>query len=232
MAKKETKKQAPKQGAQVNQVENESESKSKAGLWVERNANLISWILIGIILVVFGCIALRQYVFAPKAAEAQNENAKCEAYFMAGDWEKALNGDEAECIGFEQVANQYKHYQPGRLAALYAGICYYELGDYESAAPYLKRFKAQDLNVSPAAAQLLGDTYVELEDYHHALKAYRAAAKTGNELIAPMSLKKAGLVYLKLEDKDAAKAVFTAIKNNYPTSMEAQDIDKYISIAE
>ena len=232
MAKKETKKQAPVEGAKEALLENEYESKSHAGLWIERNANLLSWIVIGIVLVIFGCIALNQYVFAPKALEAENENAKCEAYFAAGDFEKALHGDEAECIGFEQVANSYKHYQPGRLAALYAGICYYELEDYASAAGYLKRFKAKDLNIAPAAAQMLGDTYVELEDYGKALKAYRAAAETGNELIAPMSLKKAGLIYLKEDNKAAAKAVFSAIKHNYPNSVEAQDIDKYISLAE
>ena len=208
------------------------ESFTKVGKWIIDNQNKLMGCLIAILLVVICVMAFNTYYRKPREAAANEQVAKAVVYFSAQDYEKALNGDEAECIGFEQVANQYKHYQPGRLAALYAGICYYELGDYESAAPYLKRFKAQDLNVSPAAAQLLGDTYVELEDYPHALKAYRAAAKTGNELIAPMSLKKAGLVYLKLEDKDAAKAVFTAIKNNYPTSMEAQDIDKYISIAE
>ena len=150
---------------------------------------------------------------------------------MAGDYDKALKGDDAECIGFEAIADEY-HNQQGELAALYAGICYYEKGEYEEAAKYLKKFDANDLNIDPAAHQLLGDAYVELGEYGKAAKAFEAAAKSGNELIAPMSLKKAGIVYLHEGENSKALKAFKAIKANYPASAEAQDIDKYIAIAE
>ena len=96
----------------------------------------------------------------------------------------------------------------------------------------LKKFKADDVNIAPAAAQLLGDAYVQLEDYNKAVSAFEAAAKSGNEIIAPMSLKKAGLAYMELGKKASAKKAFEAIKANYPTSAEAQDIDKFIALAE
>jgi tetratricopeptide (TPR) repeat protein len=115
---------------------------------------------------------------------------------------------------------------------LYAGICYFQLGDYEQAANYLKRFNAKDINIAPAASQLLGDAYVELQEYSKAVRAFENAAATQNDLIAPMSLKKAGLVYLEMGDKHAAKHAFEQIKNDYPTSQEAADIDKYIAIAQ
>jgi tetratricopeptide (TPR) repeat protein len=118
------------------------------------------------------------------------------------------------------------------LAALYAGICYYQLGQYEDAAVYLAKFSANDLSVEPAALQLLGDAYVQLEEYGKAAKAFEAAAKSGNDLIAPMSLKKAGFVYLEMGNKVAAKKAFETIKADYPASVEAQDIEKYIAIAE
>ena len=78
----------------------------------------------------------------------------------------------------------------------------------------------------------MGDAYVQLEDYTKATKAFEAAAKSGNKIIAPMSLKKAGLVYLELGNKSAAKKAFETIKAEYPASTEAQDIEKYIAIAE
>jgi TolA-binding protein len=118
------------------------------------------------------------------------------------------------------------------LAALYAGVCYYQLGQYEDAAAYLSKFSAEDLTIEPAALQLLGDAYVQLEEYGKAAKAFEAAAKSGNDLIAPMSLKKAGFVYLELGNKAAAKKAFETIKADYPASTEAQDIEKYIAIAE
>lgn len=227
MAKK--KEQFVKQDEQLQEV---NEALTGAGKWIEDNSNLISWIVAGIAVVVMGIIAINQYILKPKALEASNENAKAVVYFMQGDFEKALNGDDAECIGFEAIADEYRLYQQGRLAALYAGICYYEQGNYEDAARLLKRFKAKDLNIAPAAAQLLGDAYVELEEYGKAAKAFESAAESGNEIIAPMSLKKAGLVYLHEGKNAKAKKAFETIKAEYPASAEAQDIDKYIAIAE
>ena len=115
---------------------------------------------------------------------------------------------------------------------MYAGVCYYQLGQYEDAAAYLSKFSADDLTIEPAALQLMGDAYVQLEEYAKAIKAFEAAAKSGNDLIAPMSLKKAGLVYLEMGDKAAAKKAFETIKAEYANSTEAQGIEKYISIAE
>ena len=151
---------------------------------------------------------------------------------MQGDYAKALNGDEADCLGFQTIADDYKCYQGGKLAALYAGVCYYQLGQYEDAAAYLSKFSADDLTIEPAALQLLGDAYVQLEEYGKAAKAFEAAAKSGNDIIAPMSLKKAGFVHLELGNKVAAKKAFETIKADYPASTEAQDIEKYIAIAE
>ena len=175
---------------------------------------------------------MNTYVIKPKAVEVSNENAKAVTYFMQGDWEKALNGDDAECLGFQAIADEYKCYQGGKLAALYAGVCYYQLGQYEDATAYLSKFSADDLTIEPAALQLLGDAYVQMDDYAKAAKAFESAAKSGNDIIAPMSLKKAGLVYLELGNKAAAKKAFETIKSDYPASTEAQDIEKYIAIAE
>ena len=227
MAKK--KEEFVKQDEQLQEV---NEALTGAGKWIEDNANIISWCVVGIAAVVMGIIAINQYIIKPKAQEASNENAKAVVYFMAGDYDKALAGDDAECIGFEAIADEYGRYQQGKLAALYAGIYHFEKGEYEEAAQYLKKFSADDLNIDPAASQLLGDAYVELQEYGKAAKAFEAAAESGNEVIAPMSLKKAGLVYLHEGQNAKALKVFKAIKDNYPTSAEAQDIDKYIAVAE
>lgn len=223
MAKKDFKKEEQN-------LENVQEALNTTSVWIEANQNKLTWAITAIVVVVLGVIALNTYVLKPKAAEASNENAKAVVYFAQGNYEVALNGNDAECIGFEAIANEYKCSQPGKLAALYAGICYYQLGDYAAAAEYLAKFSAKDLNIEPAAAQLLGDAYVQMEDYAKAAKAFNAAAKSGNELIAPMSLKKLGFVQMELGNNVAAKKAFETIKNDYPASAEAQDIEKYIAI--
>ena len=223
MAKKDFKKEEQN-------LENVQEALNTTSVWIEANQNKLTWAITAIVVVVLGVITLNTYVLKPKAAEASNENAKAVVYFAQGNYEVALNGNDAECIGFEAIANEYKCSQPGKLAALYAGICYYQLGDYAAAAEYLAKFSAKDLNIEPAAAQLLGDAYVQMEDYAKAAKAFTAAAKSGNELIAPMSLKKLGFVQMELGNNAAAKKAFETIKNDYPASAEAQDIEKYIAI--
>lgn len=213
-------------------LENVQEALNTTSAWIEKNQNKLTWAVTIIVAVVVGVLALNTYVIKPKAVEVSNENAKAVTYFMQGDWEKALNGDDAECIGFQAIADEYKMYQGGKLAALYAGVCYYQLGQYEDAAAYLSKFSANDLTIEPAALQLLGDAYVQMEEYDTAAKVFEAAAKSGNDLIAPMSLMKAGKVYLELGNNAAAKKAFETVKAQYPTSAEAQDADKYIAIAE
>ena len=146
-------------------LENVQEALNTTSAWIEKNQNKLTWAVTVVVAVVVGVLALNTYVIKPKAVEVSNENAKAEAYFMQGNWEKALNGDDAECLGFQAIADEYKCYQGGKLAALYAGVCYYKLGQYEDAAAYLSKFSADDLTVEPAALQLLGDAYVQVEEY-------------------------------------------------------------------
>ena len=226
MAKKEDFKK------QDENLENVNEALNTTSQWIEDHNKQITWAIAAIAAIVLGVIAINNYVIAPNRLEASNENAKAAMYFAQGNWDKALNGDEADCIGFAAIADEYSHYQQGHLAALYAGICCYKQGEFAEAADYLKRFKAKDLFVDPAASQLLGDAYVQMDELDKAAKAFEAAAKSGNELIAPMSLKKAGIVYLHEGKKAKALKAFKAIKADYPTSAEAQDIDKFIAVAE
>jgi tetratricopeptide (TPR) repeat protein len=228
MAKTKKKDEFVKQDEQLQEV---NEALTGAGKWIEDHSNAISWAICIIAVLVMGVMLIKTKVIEPKQVEAGTENAKAIAYFMAGDFQTALEGDNAECAGFEATADSY-HNQQGKLAALYAGVCYYELGKYEEAAEFLKKFSADDINIDAAANQLLGDTYVELQDYAAAVKAYDKAAKSGNKVFAPMSLMKAGIVYLHEGENAKALKAFKAIKEEYPTATEAQAIDKYIAIAE
>ena len=223
MAKKDFKKEEQN-------LENVQEALNTTSAWIEANQNKLTWAITAIVVVVLAVIAINTYVLKPKAQEANNENAKAVVYFTQGNYELALNGDEADCMGFEAIANDYKCSKAGKLAALYAGVCYYQLGDYSAAAEYLAKFSAKDLNIEPAALQLLGDAYVQLEEYNKAAKAFSVAAKSGNELIAPMSLKKLGFVQMELGNNAAALKAFETIKNEYPASMEEKKKKKYIAI--
>ncbi|MBR1426626.1 MAG: tetratricopeptide repeat protein [Paludibacteraceae bacterium] len=224
MAKKDFKKEDE-------QLENVNEALSSSAQWFVDHKDLLTWCVAGVLLVVIIVMAVSAFVVKPNKEEAANKNALAEAYFVQGDYAHALDGDKAECEGFRQVAKDYSLYQEGKLAALYAGVCSYELGELEDAAKYLGKFSADDVNIGPAAAMRLGDVYVELDEYGKAVKAFDQAAASENEFIAPMALKKKGLVLLEQDNKKGALKAFETIKKHYPQSSEAQDIDKYISLA-
>ena len=101
MAKKDFKKEEQN-------LENVQEALNTTSAWIEANQNKLTWVITILVAVVLGVMALNTYVLKPQAVEASNENAKAVVYFTQGNYELALNGDEAECIGFEAIANEYK----------------------------------------------------------------------------------------------------------------------------
>ena len=144
----------------------------------------------------------------------------------------ALNGNGADYEGFDAIIDQYGSTASGNLAKAYAGICYFKIGDYEKALEKLKSFKAKDNMISPTIIGLIGDCYVNMGNIKEGISYFEKAAKEAdNETISPVFLKKAGVAYESLKQyKDAVKA-YTTIKEKYYNSMEASDIDKYITRA-
>lgn len=149
-------------------------------------------------------------------------------------YETALNGD-VNMQGFLDVIDQYSSTASGNIAKHYAGICYLQLGDYNAAIDYLSQYSsvsggtAADL-VNAQNLGLIGDANMQLGNDSEAIKMYeKAVACSDNAFTAPYYLKKAGVVYLKGGNSDKALKAFEQIKYNYPASMEARDIDKYIA---
>ena len=75
---------------------------------------------------------------------------------------------------------------------------------------------------------LTGDSYAELGEADKAQGFYKKAIAEKNEL-APIYLKKAGILYETKGNNAEAEKMYTQIKDDYPASSEAYDIDKYIA---
>ena len=99
MAKKDFKKEEQN-------LENVQEALNTTSAWIEANQNKLTWGLTILVAIVLGVMALNTYVLKPKSVAASNENAKAVVYFTQGNYELALTGDVAECIGFEAIANE------------------------------------------------------------------------------------------------------------------------------
>ena len=179
-------------------------------------------------LLVTAFIAFNNMYFKPRTNEASNEMYKAQLYFARDSFELALQGDDFETIGFEGVSSKYSWTASGNLAKAYAGICLYNLGEYEEAIRFLSKFDGGKSYLGLSVTGLIGDCYVELDRPEKAVKFFKKAGEANNEALSPTFLKKAGFVYESLEQKDKALACYQIIKEKYADSLEGQDIEKYI----
>ena len=162
--------------------------------------------------------------------EAATKLAKGQDYFTKGQFDPALNGDNAGYPGFVKIAAQYSHTETGNLANLYAGLAYYYKGNYDQAIRYLEDFDAKDDElISNNGIAALGNCYAKKGNYDKAIELLEKAAKRANNpIISPYCLIQAGELLEKQNKKDEALKLYQEVKNDYPESAEAQSIDKYI----
>lgn len=182
-----------------------------------------------IVLVVLVALSFRNFYLEPREIAAQNEMYKSQSFFAKDSFRVALEGKGTESIGFKEIASNYGITSSGKLAAAYAGICYYKLGQYENAIKSLSQFDGKDTYFTASVIGLTGDCYVELGETSKAISYFEKAADKDNAVMSPVYLKKAGLVYESLNQPEKAEKAYTTIKEKYSKSSEAADIDKYLA---
>ena len=93
---------------------------------------------------------------------------------------------------------------------------------------YLEDFSSDDLLVQARAYSLIGDTYMEEENYEDAAKFYNKAANyKPNKYFSPAYLMKEALAYEKLNQNDKAKEVYEKIITDFWESAEYQNARKF-----
>lgn len=209
---------------------------SKTELFFQKNSKVFSYVLLAIIIIVGGWFAYKYLYVQPRNAKAQDMIYVAEQQFAIDEFEQALNGD-GNNAGFLDVIQKYGNTPVGNIAKNYAGECYLRMGDYDNALVYLAKYKsvsgvtARTINAVNIGMQ--GDALSQKGQYKEATEKYmKAADLVPNPLTTPYYLKKAGLNYQKLNDDAKAVAAFERIRNEYPSSMEARDIEKHIGYAE
>ncbi|MDP4209631.1 MAG: tetratricopeptide repeat protein [Bacteroidota bacterium] len=197
--------------------------------YIEDNRKSLSIIAGAIIAAVAIYFAFNQFYLKPQEAEAQKQMYVAEQYFEKDSLKQALNGD-GNYPGFLGIIDQYSLTDAANLAHYYAGICYKNMGKYNEAIEYLKKFDSNDVVVSNIALGSIGDCYAELGDTDKALKFYKKAAENKkNDFTSPLYLMRAGLL---LEDKNEfskALEMYQRIEKEYNKSYEGQQVEKYIT---
>ncbi len=201
---------------------------SRTELFIEENKSIISYAIIGIVVLVAAYFGFQRFVSEPRNNEAASTMYVAEQYFQKDSFNLALNGD-GNNYGFLDVIDNYGGTKAGKLAQYYAGISYMYLGQYEEAIAHLKKFNAKDIVLSSIAKGAMGDAYVELGNIEKGASCYEAAAaNSDNKLTAPLYLYKAAVAYEKAGKSSKALSLYKKIKADYAESTEARQVEKSI----
>ena len=203
------------------------EAVSKTEKFFNENGKIIGGIAAGIVVLAIAVFCWFKFAYQPAVTEAEGQMALAEQNFRAADYELALNGD-GNVLGFAQIIDEYGA-KAGKAANFYAGVCEYNLKNYEAALDYFKAYNGKDEIFKARALACIGDCYVNLEEYSTALGYFEKAAAAADNAFAAEYLLDAGIVAEQLGENDKALAFYKRIKDEYPMSMQAYDVDKYIS---
>lgn len=212
---KTTKKQEPTKAEEVI---------SRSEKFVESNITKIVIVLLVLVAIVAGFLAYKQFFKNPQNEKAKVASFVAEDRFMSGQDSAALYGADGE-IGALEIAKKYSGTESSNLSHAYAGILYYDMGQYEDALRELKKFSSKEKMVAPSITRLIGDCYVELDKPQDAIRAFEKAAKdASNDAISPSCLIKAGHVYESLKQYDKALAAYQQVVDLYYTAPESESV--------
>ena len=230
---------ANKKNNQVDATEKElknlEEALSTSEAFLEKNQKPLLYALAGIVAVLVCWLVVDNFFVQPQSEEAAEQMALGQVYYAAAQYDKAINGDSIEFIGFASVADEYSITKSGNLAKAYAGLAYFKLADYDNAISYLEGFSASDNILQYTVKSTLGDCYAMKGETEKAISLYKKAAKSDNVLVASSALMKAGNAYESLGDFASAVATYKEIKSRLEGKItgvaDIDEIDKYIESA-
>ncbi len=144
---------------------------------------------------------------------------------------KCLNGDGTN-PGALKIINKYSGTAAANLCNYYAGACYLQLKQFDKAIKFLKDFDADGATqIKSRAFGMLGDANAELKKNDEALDYYKKAANVDDkdEFTSSEFLFRAALfAHVTGKTKEAVE-LFKKIKDEYPLSEKAADVDRYLA---
>lgn len=195
---------------------------------------------LGIIVLVTGLILTYLYFFGGDESEANEKAAKATMYFSQNIAEsapkdstaldKAIKGD-GQNKGLEYIAKEYANTKVGNLANYELGMIYYRKGNKDLALKYLEKYKPGKNILAITTYGTMAAIYEDKLNKEKAAEYYKKAAEVYPlSNLSPAFLMHAGRVYEQMKKYDEALACYQKIKNEYPDSQEAKEVDKNIAL--
>lgn len=199
-------------------------------VWYEKNKKPLTTAITVIFVAAAAFIAYQKLYKGPGEEKAASSMAMPQLYFQVDSLNLALNGD-GKNMGFEKIAKKYSGTAAGNIALYYEGICYLKMGDYKKAIKALGEFDGKGTILAYQAWGSLGLAYMEAGEKEKAIDNFKkATANKEDALITPMYLYQLGLAYRMTGKTKEAIEVFRRIRDEYPRSINARDMDKELAL--
>lgn len=142
-----------------------------------------------------------------------------------------LNGGGPIANGVLKVISKYGGTEAGNNAHYIAGACYLHNKEFNKAIEHLKDFSTSATQIQATAYSMLGDANAELKKNDEAASYYTKAinANAKDEFLVPLFLFKAGQLAEATGKSTEAIDYYKRIRDEYPKSNQAADIDKYLA---
>jgi len=197
--------------------------------YINDNKGLVFGILAAILLLVAAYFIYKYAIVGPKEREAVTQITKAQEQFAKDSFALALENPGAGFDGFLDIIDNYGGTATANTAKYYAGVSYLNLGRYQDAADMLEGVKAKGDILPVMKNGNLGDAYSELGDLAKAVSFYEKATKAKeNSFLTPYYMNKLALLSAKQGDAATAQKLFSEIKNNYPDSPVAAEVEKFL----
>lgn len=210
-------------------VENDMEPLEKVQSFYEINKKGINTVATVLFVAVVGYFGYTKMYKAPQEEKAANAISFAQLAFQADSLNIALNGD-GKNLGFLKVAKKHSGTAAGNLANYYAGICYLKMGDYKNAIKFLEDFDGKGTMVGHMAFGATGDAYMESGNTAKAIEYFKKATEDKEDgVVTPQYLYRLGIAYASTGKTNEAKEAFKRIRDEYPRSLQARDMDKELA---
>lgn len=198
--------------------------------FLEENQNLIFGAIVAAV-VLFGMFfAYNNYYKQPRMKAAADQMYQAQVQFEKDSFAVALSNPGGGFDGFLGIIENYSGTPAANSAHYYAGICHLQLGDFNKALEFLGDY-SPDGEVMPIMKYgAMGDAHSELNQMDQALSMYnKAVNQGGSDLLEAYYWKKIGLWNEQNKKYKLAHDAYKTIKEKYPTTPEANDINKYLT---
>ncbi len=195
----------------------------------QANRTLILSLVVTLV-VVIGVMIGYKYYAESQEEQAQNLMVQAENFYRAGDYQKALTGDEYTLsYGFIQIADDFSGTNAGNLASYYAAVSNFELGNMEEALGYIQEYKHSKGIMGVGSVSFHATLLKANGSMEKAARKFEEAAEWDtNDSTTPYNLYKAAEVYKELGNTDKAQSIAKTILDEYPNSDEATKSQKLI----